>query len=50
VVDGKIVTQARDEDPSPSGDSGLGATPGPGSAGTADLSWDDFVVREARLR
>ena len=50
VVDGKIVTQARDEDPYPRGDSGLGATPGPGSDGTADLSWDDFVVREARLR
>ena len=50
VIDGKIVTQARDEDPFPRGDSGLRANPQPGNEGTADLSWDDFAVREARLR
>lgn len=51
LIDGKVVATARDSEPLPSGDiSGLTATPNPGSEDTADLSWDDFVVREASLR
>jgi hypothetical protein len=51
LVEGKVVVQVRDDEPFPRGDlSALTATPQPGSAGIADLSWDDFVVREARLR
>lgn len=49
LVDGKVVTQARDDDPFPTGGtSGLAANPQPDSAGSADLAWDDFVVREGR--
>jgi hypothetical protein len=42
-----VVAQARASRPLPHGVVGLHAVARPDSAGPADLTWDDFVVREA---
>jgi hypothetical protein len=47
LVDGKVVAQARAAHPLPAGVVGLDAVARPDSAGTADLTWDGFVVRNA---
>lgn len=47
LVDGKVVAQAREAHPLPAGNVGLHAVARPDSAGPADLTWDDFVVRNA---
>jgi hypothetical protein len=47
LVDGKVIIQARAEHPLPAGIVGLHAVARPDSAGSADLTWDDFVVRNA---
>jgi hypothetical protein len=47
LVDGKVVAQARAAHPLPAGIVGLHAVARPDSAGPADLTWDDFVVRNA---
>jgi hypothetical protein len=47
LVDGKVVAQARASRPLPQGVVGLHAFARPDSRGPADLTWDDFVVRQA---
>jgi hypothetical protein len=47
LVDGKVVAQARAAHALPAGVVGLHAIARPDSAGPADLTWDDFVVRNA---
>ncbi|HET7047449.1 MAG TPA: hypothetical protein VFI54_04190 [Solirubrobacteraceae bacterium] len=47
LVDGKVVAQARAAHPLPAGIVGLHAVARPDSAGPADLTWDDFIVRNA---